>query len=96
MTSEPILTQEDQGQVLAIDSKARPGWTDEFLTVVLILPAVAAFIPGAQDFVSRGFQILASDAPSWYLGALSVAGAAAFGNKAWPGGLAGLIKSPKG
>lgn len=59
-------------------------WLDEFWSVVLALPLVFSFVPWVQDFVSRGFRILQSDAPGWYLGAVGLAVAWAFGRRALP------------
>ncbi len=67
------------------------GWLDDFWSVVLACPMVLAFMPGAQDFVSRGFQIISQDAPGWYLTAVAGAVAWAFGRRAAPSVL-GLAK----
>lgn len=56
-------------------------WMDEFWSVVLAIPMLLSFFPYAQDFVSRGFVILAQ-APGWYLGAVALSIAWAFGRKA--------------
>lgn len=55
------------------------GWIDDFLAVVLIMPCLLAFMPGLQDVVSRGFQIIGQDAPGWYLAAVGAAVGWAFG-----------------
>lgn len=62
------------------------GWMDDFWTVVLALPVVLAFTPGAQDFVSRGFAIISTAAPGWYMSALGGAVAWAFGKRIMPPG----------
>jgi hypothetical protein len=54
-------------------------WADELLTVALLLPIAAAFIPGLQSYVSEGFQILEEDVPGWFLAAWMVSVSAAFG-----------------
>lgn len=76
----------------SIDSTAEPEttqapatWLDEAWAGVLAVPFVLSFVPGAQDFVSRGFAILRDDAPGWYLAALGVAVAWGYGRKAAPG-----------
>lgn len=56
-------------------------WLDDFWSVVLAFPMVAAFVPGLQDVVSRGFQIVATDAPTWYLAAVGGAISWAFARR---------------
>lgn len=67
------------------------GWLDDFWSVVLAVPMLSAFMPGLQDFVSRGFLIISNDAPGWYLTAVGGAVAWAFGRRAAPSVL-GLAK----
>lgn len=62
----------------------KPGWKDEFWTLLLAFPILLAFTPGAQDFVSRGFQVLSTDAPGWYLAAVGSAVAMVFGKGILP------------
>lgn len=70
----------------------RAGWLDEFWSTVLALPMLGAFVPGLQDVVSRGFQIISADVPGWYLTALAGAVSLAFGGKVLPGVLGGLAR----
>lgn len=67
-------------------------WLDEFWSVVLAVPLLGSFMPGLQDFVSRGFVILGQDAPGWYLGAVGLAVAWGFGRRALPPLVEGLTK----
>lgn len=53
-------------------------WKDEFWTIVLSIPAIGAFIPGADIYINQGFNTLAN-MPPWYIGALLTAIASAFG-----------------
>ena len=53
-------------------------WKDEFWTIVLSIPAIGAFIPGMDIYINQGFNTLIN-MPSWYIGALLTAIAAAFG-----------------
>ena len=83
------------GAALPDDPGARPAsWLDEFWSVAIAIPALLAFVPGAQDFVSRGFVILSKDAPGWYVTALGGAMAWAFGRRAFPH-LAEALQRPK-
>lgn len=56
-------------------------WKDEFWTILLAIPVVLAFIPGAEGYVEDGFRVLSEDVPEWYLYALGTAIAAAFGTR---------------
>lgn len=70
-------------------------WLDDFWSVVLAVPLLAAFMPGLQDVVSRGFQIIGTDAPGWYLGSVGLAVAWAFGRRALPP-ITATLRPPKG
>lgn len=61
---------------------SRSGWLDEFWTFVLVAPYLLAFVPGAQDAVSRGFDILTWGVPVWYQAGIATAMAWGFGRKA--------------
>mgnify|MGYP000300704465 CR=1 FL=1 len=56
-------------------------WKDEYLTVVLTIPAICVFIPGLTDYVREGFQVLES-LPSFYQNLLYICVTASFGIKA--------------
>jgi hypothetical protein len=66
-------------------------WKDEWLTLLVSIPMIMAFIPGAEDYVMRGFEALES-MPEWYQYLVGVVFAASFGIKA----LAGKFKMGKG
>lgn len=84
MTDAPEAGAQDIGG--ARDDAPKPAsWLDEFWSVALAVPMLGAFMPGLQDVVSKGFRILADDAPGWYLGALGMAMAWGFGRRALPG-----------
>lgn len=55
-------------------------WKDEFWTIVLAVPAILAFVPGAQELVRGGFAEL-EQMPFFYQAFLSTAIAAAFGRQ---------------
>lgn len=61
---------------------SRSGWLDEFWTFALVAPYLLAFVPGAQDAVSRGFAILTDAVPVWYQAGIAAAIAWGFGRKA--------------
>ena len=57
-------------------------WKDEFFVIVLSIPLVLAFIPGAEGLVDRGFEQL-HKAPDWYFYSLGIAISASFGVKGY-------------
>ena len=57
-------------------------WKDEFFVIVLSIPLVLAFIPGAEGIVDRGFEQL-HKAPDWYFYSLGIAISASFGVKGY-------------
>jgi hypothetical protein len=87
---------DDQNAATVPDAAPNAGpvksWLDDFWTVVLVLPCLLAFVPGLQEVVSRGFQIIGQDIPAWYLAALGASLAAAFGKQVLPGGIAPLMR----
>ena len=70
----------DWERVMAEGSKS--SWKDEFFVIVLSIPLVLAFIPGAEGIVDRGFEQL-SKAPDWYFYSLGIAISASFGVKGY-------------
>lgn len=62
-------------------TQAATSWKDEYWTIVLSLPVMAAFIPKLQPFVLEGFGIVAQ-MPQWYQMSLMGAIGAAFGLRA--------------
>lgn len=61
-------------------SISNSGWKDEYWTLVLSIPAILCFIPGAAAYVRAGFDAL-RQCPDWYQWALLVAIASSFGYK---------------
>ena len=55
-------------------------WKDEYLVVILTVPAILAFVPGMEDIIQRGFTVL-NELPEWYQNALMIAISASFGIK---------------
>jgi len=56
-------------------------WKDEYLTVVLTIPAILVFIPGMTEHIKAGFDVLET-LPSFYQNLLYMCVAASFGLKA--------------
>jgi hypothetical protein len=57
---------------------AKSSWKDEWFVIVLSIPLILAFIPGAEGWVDRGFEQL-NKAPDWYFYSLGIAISASFG-----------------
>lgn len=53
-------------------------WKDEFWTLVLAAPLIMCFIPGLAQYAFEGFERL-ENVPEWYIIAVGVAIASAFG-----------------
>lgn len=70
---------------MARGNPSRSGWLDEFWSILLALPFLLAFVPVAQDVVSRGFLILRDDVPPWYQAGVGAAMAWAFARNSLPG-----------
>jgi len=58
---------------------ARSSWADEWFTILLSLPFIAAFFRPLQDDVARGFEVISTSVPDWYIAAFALAISAAFG-----------------
>ena len=41
------------------------GWKDEYVLVILSIPYIGSFIPGASDYILEGFKVL-EQTPEWY------------------------------
>lgn len=72
-------------------SVANSGWKDEWFTVVLSIPMILCFIPGAAPAVMDGFAAL-EKTPEWYQWVVLIAIASAFGYRK----LADLMTLKKG
>ena len=59
---------------------SKSSWKDEWLTILVSIPMIMAFIPGMKDEVMNGFDVLAS-CPEWYQYLIGVVFAASFGIK---------------
>ncbi|AMO43497.1 hypothetical protein [Pseudomonas phage K4] len=59
---------------------SKSSWKDEWLTILISVPMVLAFIPGADGIVEAGFKNL-SECPEWYQYLIGVVFAASFGIK---------------
>lgn len=58
----------------------KAGWTRDYLTLIISIPMVLAFVPGAKGFVLEGFAAL-QEMPEWYQYLLGAVFAANFGIK---------------
>jgi len=57
---------------------SQTSWKDEFFVLVLSIPMILCWVPGAEGLVERGFEQL-SKAPNWYFYSLGLAISASFG-----------------
>ena len=71
-----MQSEENWEKMMAEGSKT--SWKDEWFVIVLSIPLILAFIPGAEGWVDRGFEQL-SKAPDWYFYSLGIAISASFG-----------------
>lgn len=65
---------------------AESSWKDEYLTLILSAPFIAAFYPGAVPYIQAGFDAM-SQTPEWYQWSFMAAICASFGIK----GLKGVL-----
>ena len=75
------------------ESKAieNTGLRDEFITLVIMCPAILVFIPSFQPYVRLGFDILGT-LPDWYINLIYITVCAGLGLK----GVGGISKFMKG
>lgn len=65
----------------AIQAEAsKSSWKDEWLTILISIPLVLAFVPGMDSILERGFDLL-EKCPDWYQYLVGVVFAASFGIK---------------
>jgi hypothetical protein len=57
---------------------AKSSWKDEWFVIILSIPLVLCWVPGAEGWVDRGFEQL-NKAPDWYFYSLGLAISASFG-----------------
>ena len=70
-------------QIRAGSNERAQGWKDELALVVLVAPFIACFIPGAQDYVTAGFETLKNSTPDWYQYLFTGGMVAALGIQGW-------------
>lgn len=63
-----------------IKAMENAGWRDEYLTIVLSIPLIAAFVPPLVPYVQQGFEAL-GQTPEWYRIAISAMIGSAYGYK---------------
>lgn len=65
----------------AVQAEAsKSSWKDEWLTILISIPLVLAFVPGMDGYLDKGFAIL-EKCPDWYQYLVGVVFAASFGIK---------------
>ena len=66
----------DWERIMAEGSKS--SWKDEWFVIILSIPLILCWIPGAEGWVDRGFEQL-NKAPDLYFYSLGIAISASFG-----------------
>lgn len=74
-----LTTEEDWNKVQAENSAN--SWKDEWLTLLVSIPLIMAFIPDMVEYVDAGFAVLGR-MPEWYQILVSLVFAASFGYRA--------------
>lgn len=69
-------------------------WKDEWLTILISIPLILAFIPSAVPYVEEGFRVL-DTMPGWYKYVVSVVFAASFGVRNAVGFMKNKVKMGK-
>lgn len=64
-------------------SLSNAGWKDEFVLILISVPLPLSFVPGLQEHVLRGFQVLGTT-PAWYMGVVLAVFLAVYGIR-WKG-----------
>lgn len=65
----------------AVQAEASKGsWKDEWLTILISIPLIMAFVPGMDGVLNTGFDLL-EKCPDWYQYLVGVVFAASFGIK---------------
>jgi hypothetical protein len=57
--------QGDQEYDIRVAEQMEASWKDEWLTILLSIPAILCFVPGGAKYVEAGFSAL-KDTPEWY------------------------------
>ncbi|NOX41459.1 MAG: hypothetical protein GXP05_13420 [Alphaproteobacteria bacterium] len=78
-----LAAQSEAGwEVLAL-ADARNSWKDEFWTLLLAAPLLAAFVPDLQPYIARGFAVI-DTVPDWYKWGVGASISFAFARKKMP------------
>ena len=73
-----------QGQKITADwdtnaqQQMKYTWKDEYLMILFSIPLIMAFVPGYQDDIKKGFEVL-KETPDWYMFSVIGIVAATFG-----------------
>jgi len=78
-----MAAQSEAGWELLAMADARTSWKDEFWTILLAIPLLAAFVPGLGPYIQHGFEVI-GDAPDWYKWAVGAAISFAFARRTLP------------
>ena len=73
-----LESAQEHEQTWEIAQIQNSGWKDEYLTIILSIPLIACFIPGLDDYVLRGFNVLLNT-PEWYRWTVMIMIGAVFG-----------------
>jgi hypothetical protein len=73
-----LTSEADWDAVQAEASKS--SWKDEWLTILISIPLIMAFVPGMEGVLETGFALL-DKCPDWYQYLVGVVFAASFGIK---------------
>jgi hypothetical protein len=73
------LTHEANWDVVQAEA-SKESWKDEWLTLLVSIPLMMAFVPGMDGVVLEGFALL-EKCPTWYQYLVGVVFAASFGIK---------------
>ncbi len=76
--TKALVSESNWDSVQAEASKG--SWKDEWLTLLVSIPLVLAFIPGMDIYVMDGFAVLAK-MPEWYQYTIGLVFSASFGVK---------------
>ena len=59
---------------------SKDSWKDEWLTILVSIPMILAFVPSMVPYVREGFEVLET-MPQWYQALVALVFAASFGFK---------------
>ena len=78
MQGRQKVTQAKADAKIARLQNGIPGYSDEFLVAVWVLPFVMAFVPPLQPYATAGFEIIET-MPDWYMAGFMTVTAGVFG-----------------